>query len=205
MTRRFSDRPLNILVLIIAQVVCAGYFLADVVVDGLTEGWRPADDPEFIPEMLITLTLVAAIYVECLYLRFLLRRKRDLERQLSIATGAFHTVLNDHFDRWSLTPAERDVALFTVKGFSIAEIAGHRGSAEGTVKSQLNSIYRKADVGGRGALLGLLIEDLMQDPLIAPADAPTLPGQSPRAADPPHRSGLRPPRSDASRRPARGR
>jgi len=36
-----------------------------------------------------------------------------------------------------------------------------RGSAEGTVKSQLNAIYRKAGVGNRGELLSLLIEELM--------------------------------------------
>ena len=48
-----------------------------------------------------------------------------------------------------------------------AQIAELRGSAQGTVKSQLNAIYRKAGVSGRTALLALLIEDLMGDPLIA--------------------------------------
>ena len=43
-----------------------------------------------------------------------------------------------------------------------------RGSAEGTVKAHLNAIYRKAGVQGRGALLSMLVKDLMQEPLIAP-------------------------------------
>jgi len=71
----------------------------------------------------------------------------------------------DHFQTWGLTAAEQDVAGFTIKGLSIAEIADLRGSAEGTVKSQLNAIYRKAGVPGRGALLGLLVDDLMNAPL----------------------------------------
>ena len=71
-----------------------------------------------------------------------------------------------HFDSWGLTPSERDVALFVIKGLPIAEIARLRGSAEGTVKSQLNAVYRKSGVSGRGALLGLLIDDLVAAPLV---------------------------------------
>ena len=70
------------------------------------------------------------------------------------------------FDR-ALTPAERDVAGFTIKGYSIAEIAQLRGSAEGTVKTHLNAIYRKAGVTGRGQLVSLLVEDLFRAPLLA--------------------------------------
>jgi len=62
------------------------------------------------------------------------------------------------------------VATFTIKGMSISEIASLRGSAEGTIKSHLSGIYRKAGVSGRGALLSLLIDDLIETPLVAPAD-----------------------------------
>ena len=60
------------------------------------------------------------------------------------------------------------MATFAIKGLSNAEIAQMRGSAEGTVKAHLNAIYRKAGVQGRGALLSMLVKDLMQEPLIAP-------------------------------------
>ena len=90
-----------------------------------------------------------------------LQRKAHLERQVSLAARAFHDVIEERFTAWSLTAAERDVAHFTVKGLSITDIAGLRGSAEGTVKSQLNAIYRKAGVGNRGEFLSLLIEDLV--------------------------------------------
>ena len=53
------------------------------------------------------------------------------------------------------------MALFALKGFTIAEIAQLRETSEGTVKAQTNAIYRKAGVSGRPQLLGLFVEDLM--------------------------------------------
>jgi DNA-binding CsgD family transcriptional regulator len=74
-------------------------------------------------------------------------------------------LLADRFADWGLTPAERDVALFAIKGMSTAEIAALRNTSEGTVKAQTNAIYRKAGVTGRPQLLSLFIEDLMGEGL----------------------------------------
>jgi DNA-binding CsgD family transcriptional regulator len=100
------------------------------------------------------------------YLLRLLRRQAQLERQMSVAAGALHEVMENYFRDWKLTPSEQDIAAFTIKGYSIAEIAGFRGSAEATVKTHLNAIYRKAGVTGRGQLTSLLIEDLLRAPLV---------------------------------------
>jgi DNA-binding CsgD family transcriptional regulator len=70
-------------------------------------------------------------------------------------------IMAERFDEWGLTPAERDVALFAIKGLSIADIAQLRSTSEGTVKAQTAAIYRKAGVSGRSQLLSLFIEDLM--------------------------------------------
>ena len=67
-------------------------------------------------------------------------------------------VLDESFPDWRLTPAERDVALFLVKGCTTAEIATLRSTSEGTV-------YRKANVSGRPHLSGLFIEDLINPSL----------------------------------------
>jgi len=58
-------------------------------------------------------------------------------------------------------PSERGVAPVAIKGLSIAETGRLRESAEGTVKSQLGPVYRKAGVSGRGALLGMLVDELV--------------------------------------------
>lgn len=55
--------------------------------------------------------------------------------------------MHERFADWGLTPAERDVALFAIKGLSLAGIASLRKTSGGTVKAQTNAIYRKAAGG----------------------------------------------------------
>ena len=171
MTARISDNPGIVVGLIAVQSLCAAFFLWDVIEDMRPGGMASLTNLHILTESMAALALVSAILFEAGYLMRLLRRKAHLEQQVSIAAGAFHEIMQAHFEAWALTPAEADVATFAIKGLSIAEIAGLRGSAGGTVKSQLNAVYRKAGVSGRGALLGLLIDDLLSAPLV-PAPAP---------------------------------
>jgi len=80
--------------------------------------------------------------------------------------------MEEHSDLWALTPSERNVALFVIKGLSIAEIAGLRHTEEGTIKMQCNAIYSKAGVSGRQQLLSLFIEELMAERLMPNFPAP---------------------------------
>ena len=96
------------------------------------------------------------------------RAQKRAEDSLRLASGAFMDVLEERFRAWNLTPAERDVALFFIKGMSTAEIATLRDTSEGTVKAQTNAIYRKAQVSGRPQLLSLFIDDLMDGPIQSP-------------------------------------
>lgn len=178
MTLFSATRPASLVALIAAQTLCAVFFLLDVVSDGRSLGLRGAFDSHFFVEASAALALIAAVAFELRYLLQLLRRKAHLERQLSEAARAFHEVVAARFRDWALTPAEEDVALFTLKGLSIPEIAGLRGTAEGTVKSHLNAIYRKAGATGRGAFLSLFIEDLMES-----RPVPVLPQPGAEAAE----------------------
>lgn len=72
--------------------------------------------------------------------------------------------LDTQFDQWGL------VAVLSIKGLSIAEIATMRNTREGTVKAQNAAVYRKAGVSGRPQLLSLFIEDLMTDSLVKSED-----------------------------------
>lgn len=167
------ERTTPTLTLIAVQVLCAAFFTIDVATDAAAGGWAIFTDWHFGVELAAAVSLVAALVFETRYLLDLLRRKAHLEQQLSLAAGAFHEIAEAQFRQWKLTPSERDVAMFTLKGLSIAEIAQMRGSAEGTVKSHLNGLYRKAGVTGRGAFLSLFIEDLMS----AGHDPETVPEQ----------------------------
>ncbi|KGM86656.1 Response regulator [Roseovarius mucosus DSM 17069] len=166
MKQTVSSHPVTLVLLIAVQSFCAAFFLWDVASDLAPDGVRALAHLHLAIETGAALALLSAIVFEARYLMALLRRKAHLEEQVSIATGAFHDIILAHFDRWTLTPAERDVAMFAIKGFSVTETAELRGSAPGTVKAQLNAVYRKAGVSGRGALLGLLVDELLAGPLV---------------------------------------
>jgi DNA-binding CsgD family transcriptional regulator len=65
------------------------------------------------------------------------------------------------FSRWSLTEAEREVALLLLKGLATKEIAAVRSTSERTVREQARSVYTKAGLSGRSALSAFFLEDLL--------------------------------------------
>lgn len=164
---RPQPRMTLIVGLIIAlQAACTVFFVVDVSHDFL-DG---EDRTHLVFEILANVGLVAGMVFGAIYLRRLLHQQTAAQRTISVATGALREVIEGYFAEWNLTPSEADVARFTIKGFSIAEIASLRGSAEGTIKTHLNSIYKKAGVTGRAQLVNLLIEDLMEGPIVQPEE-----------------------------------
>jgi DNA-binding CsgD family transcriptional regulator len=93
------------------------------------------------------------------------REARDVLKGLGAAIDA-------QFDKWGLTPAERDVALLQLKGLRHKEIAELRQTSERTVRQQALAIYRKAGLGGRTDLAAFFLEDLLLPSVRHRADAP---------------------------------
>ncbi len=160
---KLNRSTLALAILIVVQLACAVFFLWDVVADAPGPG--QIIDTHLILEAVATVVLLVGIVVEWKYLAMLLRRQARAEKALNVAAGELQELIERYFRDWGLTPSEADVAMFALKGYSIPEIAEFRGSKEGTVKSHLNGIYRKAGVSGRAQLLSLLVEDLMAAPL----------------------------------------
>lgn len=167
---RFSRRiRRNALIALIGlQGFCTVFFLQDILHDIVAAG---RFDAHSLLESLAYLAMIAALAVEAQMLRLLLRQQALDARALSVAQGEVTEMVETWFGDWGLTAAEADVAMFTIKGFSISEIAQMRGSAEGTVKTHLNAIYRKAGVPGRAQLVSLVVEELMGRPLVPAARA----------------------------------
>lgn len=69
--------------------------------------------------------------------------------------------IDRQFDRWSLTAAEREVALLQLKGLRHKEIATLRNTSERTVRQQALAIYRKSGLNGRTDLAAFFLEDLL--------------------------------------------
>ncbi len=156
------------LFLIIAvQAFCALFFVSDIVISVFGLRTRPISwqTREYL-ELGAAIGLVLGVVLGAFALWSSLRRSRRAESRLRAASGAFLELMEERFREWGLTEAERDVALFAIKGLSTAEIARLRNTSEGTVKAQTNAIYRKAGVSGRPQLLSLFIEDLMDDSLV---------------------------------------
>ena len=162
-----ARKTLALWVLLGLQTICALFFMADVVTDfvGVENVLGGVDHHKF--ELTVVLALVLGIAFIAHEIRKVLSRQKRLEVQIGVASGAFMELLEQHFDNWSLTPAERDVALLAIKGMSIADIAALRNSKEGTVKAQCNAIYAKAGVNGRHQLLSYFVEELMGERLVA--------------------------------------
>ncbi|MGB8624172.1 MAG: helix-turn-helix transcriptional regulator [Paracoccaceae bacterium] len=166
------DRQVGFLgLLVLVQALCAVFFITDFFADMRAAGGGFSHlDFGLVMELVASVAISGAIPVEIRVMIGMVRKQRALQRSMRIATGALSDLIEEYFTGWGLTPAESDVARFTIKGFSIAEIAELRGAREGTIKTQLNAIYRKSGVAGRGQLVSLLIEDLMAQPLIDEAD-----------------------------------
>ncbi len=148
------------------QVIFALFFISDILISVLGLRARPIawQTREFL-EIGASVGLLLGIVLGGIVLHQAYQGRHRAEEQLRVASGAFMDLLEERFEEWGLTPAERDVALFAIKGMSIQEIAGLRDTSEGTVKAQTNAIYRKAGVNGRPQLLSQFIDDLVVDPL----------------------------------------
>lgn len=149
---------------LVVQALCAVFFVSDIVTSVL--GIRTTPIPwEFreLMEVGAALGLVLGLLLGAWMLQRAMRERNEAREKLRRASGAFMDLLEERFREWALTPAERDVALFAIKGMSTSEIATLRTTSEGTVKAQTNAIYRKAGVSGRPQLLSLFIDDLMRD------------------------------------------
>ena len=157
---------LLILLMVIVQAVGGLFFISDIAMSVLGIERQPIDWQirEFI-EIGAAIALLIGLVLSGVLLAQSQARLGRAEAQLRRASSAFMEVLEDHFTQWGLTPAERDVAFFVLKGFSTAEIAAFRKTSEGTVKAQTNAIYRKAGVSGRGQLMSVFIDDLLADDL----------------------------------------
>ncbi|HVH29937.1 MAG TPA: helix-turn-helix transcriptional regulator [Vicinamibacterales bacterium] len=109
-------------------------------------------------------------------------RARYLDGELAVARAEAHRMTEDarrwnqeaqqsleglgaaidrQFERWGLTPAEREVALLQLKGFRHKAIAELRHTSERTVRQQALAIYRKSGLNGRPDLAAFFLEDLL--------------------------------------------
>ncbi len=85
-------------------------------------------------------------------------RWRDEATRLLAGLGA---AIEAQFERWGLTPAEKEVALLLLKGLGHKEAAGVLDRSERTVRQHAIAVYRKSGLAGRAELAAFFLEDLL--------------------------------------------
>lgn len=155
----------RLLALNVIQAICGLGFAVDLFLEfpsfDADQSLRPEDIIHLVSETLMLGLLVLGFALARFALRALHREQAALARNLRSLKGEFDRILHDRFDQWALSPAQRDVALLTLRGLRLSEIARARGSAEGTVKAQLGAVFRAAGVHTRGELTGLFMDEFL--------------------------------------------
>lgn len=179
----------GVLVAFAAVALLAGLDLATDLREGTTAGHVVAEGGVILVGMLGTVFMAQrlvgvvrsgrAAREEALALAERLRateeevaRWRGEARELLAGLGA---ALDRQFERWALSPAEKEVALLLLKGLSHKEIAEVRSITEATARQQARAVYRKAGLSGRNDLAAFFLEDL----LLPGGDAPKQQSRSP--------------------------
>ena len=137
-------------------------------IDFLSEvtGWKFLSALPWILHEIFTLMTLVGLCVGMYFIarsyRLAARNTRYLAKQLDAAKGAFQSGIDGYFEQWGLSEAEKDIALLTIKGMTISEIAEIRNTKQSTIKTQSSAIYKKAGVSSRAQLVSLLIEELLK-------------------------------------------
>lgn len=124
----------------------------------------------------ILLTIAAAVGVALLVQRLHAQHEeqmaliRDLEiaraegdgwrSKVQVHLAGLKGAMDQQFQAWGMTAAEREVGLLILKGLSHKEIATLRATTDATVRQQAQAIYRKAGLPGKTAFCAYFLDDL---------------------------------------------
>lgn len=161
---KFSGARISTLLLtaiVFLQVAFSLFYIIDIAMELLgirkvAVSWEYRE----IVQMVTIFGMLLGAFLGIVVLKGIGKSLREVDNRMLAASGEFHELMIRRFEEWGLTPSEKDVALFTLKGLSNSQIADLRGKSVGTIKAQCNAIYQKANVSGRTQLISHFIEDL---------------------------------------------
>ncbi len=148
------------------QGICGTVFGVDILYETHVE-WREGGH---VPTIEIVHLVVELLAVCLLYCGFYIANKafvnlrkaeQDQAKLLGSLRGQFDTIIMAQFEKWHLSKSESDIALLSLRGLKISEIAAMRETKSGTIKGQLHSVFRKSGFHTRTELLGYFMDDLL--------------------------------------------
>lgn len=150
--------------ILVLQMLCGLIFISELFTDVLgLRHWALDWQARELVQLTAVFGLILGSVASLAFLVGNVRHAHSVQRQLQAASGAFHIAIEAQFSEWGLSPAEAEVALYAVKGFSNIEIADLRSTSEATVKTQINAVFRKSGVQSRAQLMSQFV-DLLLDP-----------------------------------------
>ena len=152
-------------------VTIATWGVVDLVLDR-PQSWRSVHVVVEIGFVLLSLGSVLYLWLGRMQARLSLGRAEgrlaaneiERDRWRERATRLLHGLgseIDSQFERWSLTPAERQVAMLLLKGLGHKEAASVLDRSERTVRQHAVSVYRKSGLAGRAELSAFFLEDLL--------------------------------------------
>jgi DNA-binding NarL/FixJ family response regulator len=96
--------------------------------------------------------------------------QEEWRRRMAFFTDGFHAAIEEQFTDWQLTPTEREVAKYLLRGFSHKDIARFSERSERTVRQHSVAVYRKAKLAGRAELSAFFLEGLLPADVSAKAN-----------------------------------
>ncbi|WP_243613360.1 helix-turn-helix transcriptional regulator [Shimia aestuarii] len=159
-----KDRTLKLVTLFLVSSVI--FFLFDVASDIYDRviantGTNALDLIHLAFEIFSAVALLVAIKILVQRMLWLSAQNKEKAESLKFLRGEMDAFVREKFEGWALSPAERDIAMYMLKGLSISEIAVARSTAEGTVKAQTSSIFRKTGVTSRMELMSVFMDEFL--------------------------------------------
>lgn len=148
------------------MLLCMAFFTFDAVADLIThvgkkEGYSIEQTLHLVFEILAAMGLGYGALVAWRYNRLLRETATRQQEKITLLRGSLQELIERRFAEWGLTAAEREVTLFIIKGLATADIAAMRQTAEGTVKTQISSIFRKIGVRSRAELMSVFMDEFL--------------------------------------------
>ncbi len=148
------------------QVFCGTVFGIDIVYESHLEIFNGAkisavEAFHLIIEALAVCMLFFGYRLAYRELKTLHSADDEKARLLACLRGHFDEIIDAQFKVWNLSPAERDIALLSLRGSRISDIAKMRNTSEGTVKAQLSAVYHKSGINTRSELLAFFMDEFL--------------------------------------------
>lgn len=152
-------------------IAIAAWGVVDLVLDA-PEHWLTLHVLVEVGFVLLTLASVIYLWLGWMRARRSLGNTRDrlasneIERvnwkaRATRLLNGLAVEIDAQFERWSLTPAEREVAMLMLKGLGHKQAASVLDRSERTVRQHAVSVYRKSGLAGRAELSAFFLEDLL--------------------------------------------